>query len=138
VTTLDQKIRERLDFALHEDWCGEDDEGCNCFLGPANDAIRAVLAIHEPRPLTAGVHPAMFGDGNCAFCPRGYPLVKLYEGQLHGHGPQVPLHDHEDPDPSCATCAARDREGYERWPCPTVQALATALGISQEATNGSP
>ena len=40
----------------------------------------------------------------------------------------------DDPVKKCVACNLSDREGLDptRWPCPTVQAIATALGIETE------
>lgn len=66
MSDLDRLIRERLDVADHEDWCGarihaECGQDCTCFLGPANEAIRAVLDLgHRP----GDIHPGRcYQDG---------------------------------------------------------------------------
>lgn len=54
MTHIDQRIRDWLAEADHEDWCDArvhrdccSGKGCNCLLGPANAAIIAVLDIEN-------------------------------------------------------------------------------------------
>ncbi|HEX3778463.1 MAG TPA: hypothetical protein VHX38_02265 [Pseudonocardiaceae bacterium] len=97
-----------------------------------DDAIRAVLDLHPPEPLSAGVLAERFGEGHCAFCHLGEPL-RVYEGELHYRpGEKLTMHDHANPVPWCETCNGDDADSSQPWPCPTVLAIARALGVIRE------
>lgn len=94
----------------------------------AFDALRAVLDIHQPEPVTAGVLSARFGVGRCAYCHLGEPL-RRYQGYLNRAVSKSELHAHADPTPWCTACLApADMDvTAASYPCPTVQAITSAL-----------
>lgn len=107
---------------IHGDCCGKE---CDCLLGPAVDALRAVVDAHQKAVALGVVDPDAFGDGRCRYCG-----VTELLGEFGGAGwPATEVtHHHVNPEPRCATCT----EGWGRpavWPCFTVRAVAHALGV---------
>lgn len=89
-------------------------------------ALRAVLDLHPPSTLTAGVLPDRFGPGRCCFCHLGAP-TREYRDKPWPQHPELDMHEHADPHPWCPACAGPEQETSEPWPCPTVRAITTAL-----------
>jgi len=89
-------------------------------------ALRAVLDLHPPSTLTAGVLPERFGPGRCAFCHLGAP-IREYRDRPWPEKPELDMHEHTDLHPWCFACAGPEEETSQSWPCPTVRAITTAL-----------
>lgn len=90
----------------------------------ATAVVSAVLNLHQATTLRAAV-TARFGEGRCAYCA-SYPLIREYTGYLSEARKASVMHEHVDPHPWCITCDAEETESY---PCATVCAIASALGV---------
>jgi hypothetical protein len=99
------------------------------FAPEAIAALRAVLDLHPPSTLIAGVMPDQFGPGRCCFCHLGKP-VREYRDRPWPEKPELDMHEHTDLRPWCVACAGPEEESSQPWPCPTVRAITTALEAS--------
>jgi hypothetical protein len=106
----------------------EDGQKVSCYLCAPNmhSALRAVLDLHPPSTLNAGVLPERFGPGKCAYCHLGTP-TRQYRGKYADHRPETDMHEHIDPEPFCFTCHGGGYGSSAPWPCPTVEAITAAL-----------
>jgi hypothetical protein len=93
-------------------------------------ALRAVLDLHKPEPLTGFVDE----NGTCSYCKHGEPARRFErEFLVSGGTVKLPMHEHPDPNPHCAECCVVDESEPEPlaaavpWPCRTVQAVTAAL-----------
>lgn len=107
------------------------------------DALVGVLGEHPRSVLVAGVVDRLrevHGVGRCAHCSirRVVPeptLIREFKGRVNGEACVV--HEHVDPEPYCMTChSTTDYEGHSPWPCATVRAVTSALGIQEGDTDG--
>jgi hypothetical protein len=94
-------------------------------------ALRAVLDLHKPEPAT---HFANKDDDRCGACRESEPIRKFTKvWKFDSLDVEYRMHEHPDPEPCCAACVGEDDSGGEPltervpWPCPTVQAITTAL-----------
>lgn len=91
------------------------------------EAVRAALGEHTGSVASAGVNPKYFGEGKCGYCDKA-PMIREYRDHLNGGSRKVLMHDHVDPHPVCTSCV-KGYDGLQPWPCPTVRAVAAALGV---------
>lgn len=172
MTHIDQRIRDWLAEADHEDWCDTRvhvncccGKGCNCFLGPANAAIAAVLdlpvAVVMPHPLpdtATGYNLASrrraAGNRHPVGPSPGYHMRDLDQqiraaidrAVMHPTSTVATLqfadalravcalHKANSHDGFCDVCAMGVQVNNSGDRCPTLAAIATQLGITQEAT----
>jgi hypothetical protein len=123
VSDLDQQIRAKLDAERID----QDDPRTTetvLYWDELAGALRAVLDLHQRSILggRAGVRPDVFGDG-CVICPHT-PLIREYTRA------GIRWHDHVDENPTCITCHGDDDDSFADWPCPTLTAIASALGVT--------
>lgn len=114
MTALAGKIRQRVEDHVEN------------VLDPqaAAFAVAAVLEIHKPDVQDGNVR----SDGTCCLCV-GYGPPVLVHTRTFLSGDLV-MHGHMDVDnPVCAECGNVWEGEHVAWPCPTVIAIATALGI---------
>jgi hypothetical protein len=114
--------------AYEYDNAANDDHAPQAFV-----ALRAVLDLHKPEPDIFAVGQ----DGSCVGCHLGDPL-KLTNYNVGGL--RLKFHDHpyQGDTPVCDHCRAEEDNLGEPiplpvpWPCPTLQAVITALEADRD------